>query len=156
MIARPSVRTVTLRWAIPIAAVLVLVLVTWTAGGFRPAAAVSGPRAELGQPIKLKRWLLTIHPRVVLTDVSIDGIDQDPAFRITATVESTADETIDIFPELIKVRTPSGPPTKDRSDVDFDTYQGFDPDVGSEQMWDFDWSGKQAPSTSRSSSRTRS
>ena len=145
MIASARTRNLLLRWALPIVGVLLLTLITWLAGGFRPGSAVAGPQAALGRQLELRRWLITRHDRVVLTDVSPAGVDQDPALRIKATVELTADESVSVFPQLIDIRKPVRMDPADRKDADYAVPDDFDPDIPAEQIWDFPWSGKPVP-----------
>lgn len=141
---RSAARLFAVRWMLPVALVAVLALIVWLAGGFRTAAATAGPTADFEETLQLRRWTVQIHAGVPLTDVDEDGIETDPAFRVRAKVELTDDTSVSSFPDLIKVQVPNGPQTESRRIVG-NRSDAFDPDLSREQVWDFGWSGRQAP-----------
>jgi hypothetical protein len=135
----PRTRNLLVGWLAPLVLVLALLLVVWVAGGFRPAEDLAGPRARLGEQLELRRWTITVH-RVVLVDLAPEGYDQDPAFRVRATVTLTGHETVDLLPErLIEVRVPGGPTTGGFRLVGSNRGFAFDPDVPREVLLDYPW-----------------
>lgn len=126
------------RWLIPVAIVLVLVLIIWLAGGFKPAPALAGPRVALGRTIELRRWTVVVH-RIALVDTSPEGYDIDPSFRVWATVTLTDDETQSAPLEEIQVAVPGGPQPGDPSIQGDAGNTDFGPDVPRDLVLDYRW-----------------
>lgn len=138
-------RAVVLGWVLPLIGVLALTVIVWSIGGFRPAAGLAGPTAELGQRIELRRWTVVVH-RVALVDTSPDGFERDPAFRVYATVTLTGTETEPLLPDLIRVRVLGGGPQPGQgSPAEFDQGAHFDPDVTRRLMLDYPWPDRKDP-----------
>jgi hypothetical protein len=131
-------RAAVLAWVLSISGVVVLALIIWLAGGFRPAPNLSGPAAELGQPLELRRWTVVVH-RVSLVDTSLQGFEREPAFRVRATVTLRDRATVPTLPELIEVRVPDGPQPGRASSQDWTRGQQLDPDVPRPMVLDFRW-----------------
>jgi hypothetical protein len=141
----PRTRNLLVGWLAPIVLVLALLLIVWAAGGFRPAEDLAGPRARLGEQLELRRWTITVQ-RVALVDLAPEGYDQDPAFRVEATVTLTGRETVDLLPErLIEVRVPGGPRTDGFRLVGSDRGYAFDPDVPRDVLLDYPWPDWEKP-----------
>lgn len=135
--ASPARRFLT-RWLVPIAIALVLVLIIWLAGGFKPASASAGPPAMLDEEIQLRRWTVVVH-RIALVDTSPQGYDIDPAFRVWATVTLTDDESQPAPLEEIRVAVPGGPRPGDPSLQNDVANTDFGPDVPQNLVLDYRW-----------------
>lgn len=142
--ARSRTRGLLTGWLIPVAILLVLVLIIWLAGGFKPASAIAGPQARLGEQIELRRWTVVVH-RIALVDTSPDGYDIDPSFRVWVTATLTDDESQPAPLDEIRVAVPGGPqpgdPTIQRGGADSD----FGPDVPRALVLDFRWPDRDKP-----------